>query len=108
MHLSRQKTVTSERANNMQLQSKTSKDVPSPVTVDYYQIKGTDQVRLRVITFLGKTLNKTCIEVHDMAREIDNLLLHNFAVTVNTNRPRQIVPVKEVAQCLTHYHAQAL
>ena len=101
MHLSRQKTVTSERANKMQLQSKTT-------TVDYYQIKGTDQVRLRVITFLGKTLNKTCIEVHDMAREIDNLLLHNFAVTVNTNRPRQIVPVKEVAQCLTHYHAQAL
>ena len=101
MHLSSQKTVTSERANKMQLQSKTT-------TVDYYQIKGTDQVRLRVITFLGKTLNKTCIEVHDMAREIDNLLLHNFAVTVNTNRPRQIVPVKEVAQCLTHYHAQAL
>ena len=101
MHLSKQKTVTSERANKMQLQSKTT-------IVDYYQIKGTDQVRLRVITMLGKTLNKTCIEVHDMAKEIDNLLLHNFAVTVNTNRPRQIVPVKEVAQCLTHYHAQAL
>ena len=69
----------------MQLQSKKTKDVPLPVTVDYYQIKGTDQVRLRVITVQGKTFNKTCIEVHDMAREIDRLLLHEFAVTVNTN-----------------------
>jgi len=92
----------------MQLQSKKTKDVPLPVTVDYYQIKGTDQVRLRVITVQGKTFNKTCIEVHDMAKEIDRLLLHEFAVTVNTNRPRQIVPVKEVAQCLTQYHAKAL
>ena len=51
----------------MQLQS-------TATTVDYYQIEGEEQVRLRVDTFLGKTLNKTCIEVHDMAGEIDLLI----------------------------------
>ena len=85
----------------MQFQSETT-------TVDYYQIKNTEQVRLRVVTFLGKTLNKTCIEVHDMAGEIDHLLKCNFAVTINTNRPRQFVPMHKVAQCIEHYNSEAL
>lgn len=83
----------------MQFQSETT-------TVDYYQIENTEQVRLRVVTFLGKTLNKMCIEVHDMAGEIDHLLRCNFAVTINTKRPRQYVPMHKVAQCLEHYRSE--
>ena len=75
-------------------------------TVDYYQIEKTEQVRLRVVTFLGKTLNKTCIEVHDMAGEIDLLIAKNYEVTINTKRPRQYVPMHKVAQCLMHYQSE--
>ena len=47
--------------------------------IDYYETKDVhneihDKVRLRVITFLGKTIEKKPINVYDMAEEIDILL----------------------------------
>tara|TARA_B100001175_G_scaffold143118_1_gene121487 strand:- start:17 stop:295 length:279 start_codon:yes stop_codon:yes gene_type:complete len=83
------------------------------IVVDYHQIKNyknevNTRVRLKVVTFLGKTLDKTCIEVHDMAGEIDLLLGRNYAVTINTKRPAQLVPVHKVAQCIKHYELETV
>ena len=79
--------------------------------IDYYETKDVhneihDKVRLRVITFLGKTIEKKPINVYDMAEEIDILLEKNYAVTINTKRPAQFVPqwsLKEVAQSRTSF-----
>ena len=74
--------------------------------IDYYDTKDIHNeeyitVRLRTITFLGKTVEKKLINVYDMAEEIDILLEKNYAVTINTRRPAQLIQdkwsLKEVA-----------
>ena len=79
--------------------------------VDYYQTKDVhneihNKVRLRVVTFLGKTIERRAVNVYDMAEEIDDLLELNYEVTINTKRPPQFVPqwsLKEVAQSRTRF-----
>ncbi len=81
------------------------------LVIDYYETKDIhndvhNKVRLRVITFLGKTVEKKPINVYDMAEEIDDLLKKEYAVTINTKRPAQFVPMwslKEVAQSRTSF-----
>tara|TARA_B100001093_G_C26370175_1_gene818370 strand:- start:154 stop:411 length:258 start_codon:yes stop_codon:yes gene_type:complete len=74
------------------------------MTVDYYQVKNflgdeKKNVRLRVLTFVTETVNKRLIHVNDMADELmDRIDNYNYAVTINTNRPLQFVPEKELAQ----------
>ena len=60
--------------------------------------------RLRIVTFLGKTISRNPINVFDMAEEIDVLLEKNYAVTINTKRPSQYllgVTAQKVAQSRT-------
>ena len=82
--------------------------------VDYYEVKyftstGTEvskNARLRVLTYKGKTVEKAPINVYTMAEEIDELLDHNFAVTINTKRPAQFMSrmtVDKVAQARTKF-----
>ena len=79
--------------------------------VDYYQTKVVhneihNKVRLRVVTFLGRTIERRAVNVYDMAEEIDDLLELNYEVTINTKRPAQFVPqwsLKEVAQSRTRF-----
>ena len=76
------------------------------LVIDYHQTKDIhnqihEKVKLRVLTFLGKTVEKKPINIYDMAEEIDILLEKNYAVTINTKRPAQFVPqwsLKEVAE----------
>ena len=93
----------------MQFQSESLNTV-----VDYYEVKyfipyGTEvskNVRLKVVTYKGKTFERAPINVYDMAEEIDELLEHNFAVTINTKRPAQFMSrmtVDKVAQARTKF-----
>ena len=93
----------------MQFQSESLNTV-----VDYYEVKyftstGTEvskNARLRVLTYKGKTIEKAPMNVYDMAEEIDELLEHNFAVTINTKRPAQFMSrmtVDKVAQARTKF-----
>ena len=74
------------------------------MTVDYYQVKDflgdvKKNVRLRVLTFVTETVNKRLIHVNDIAVELlDRIDNYNYAVTINTKRPAQFMPDKELAQ----------
>ena len=74
------------------------------MTVDYYQVKDflgdvKKNVRLRVLTFVTETVNKRLIHVNDMAVELlDRIDNYDYAVTINTKRPAQFMPDKELAQ----------
>ena len=69
--------------------------------VDYYEIKDINgkidtQNRLKVLTFLGETMQKGVIDVYKMAEELDDYLQnYNYKVTINTKRPPQLVLKKE-------------
>jgi len=90
----------------MQFQSESLNTV-----VDYFEVKDwrnnvSKNARLKVVTFKGKTSEKTAINVYDMAEEIDILLENNYAVTVNTKRPAQFMSsrtIEEVAQSRTGF-----
>ena len=93
----------------MQFQSESLNTV-----VDYYEVKyfipyGTEvskNVRLKVVTYKGKTFERAPINVYDMAEEIDILLENNYAVTINTKRPAQYMSsrtIEEVAQSRTKF-----
>ena len=79
--------------------------------IDYYEVHNAQRdiiknARLRVITFLGKTVANTPINVFDMAEEIDVLLEKKYAVTCNTKRPSQYmlgVTAHKVAQSRTSF-----
>ena len=65
--------------------------------VDYYEIKDANgkidtQNRLKVLTFLGETMQKGVINVYKMAEELNDYLWNcNYKVTINTKRPPQLV-----------------
>ena len=69
--------------------------------VDYYEIKDANgkidtQNRLKVLTFLGETMQKGVINVYKMAEELNDYLWNcNYKVTINTKRPPQLVLKKE-------------
>ena len=69
--------------------------------VDYYEIKDANgkidtQNRLKVLTFLGETMQKGVIDVYKMAEELNDYLWNcNYKVTINTKRPPQLVLKKE-------------
>ena len=69
--------------------------------VDYYEIKDINgkidtQNRLKVLTFLGETMQKGVINVYKMAEELNDYLWNcNYKVTINTKRPPQLVLKKE-------------
>ena len=69
--------------------------------VDYYEIKDINgkidtQNRLKVLTFLGETMQKGVIDVYKMAEELNDYLWNcNYKVTINTKRPPQLVLKKE-------------
>ena len=87
------------------------KSADGAMTVDYYEVKDflgdvKKNLRLRVVTFLGRTIERRAVNVYDMAEEIDDLLELNYEVTINTKRPPQFVPqwsLKEVAQSRTRF-----
>ena len=93
----------------MQFQSESLNTV-----VDYYEVKNfipydtevSKNVRLKVVTYKGKTFERAPINVYDMAEEIDILLENNYAVTINTKRPAQFMgrmTVDKVAQARTKF-----
>ena len=63
--------------------------------VDYYEIKDVNgkidtKNRLKVLTFLGETMQKGVINVWKMAEELDDYLWnYNYKVTINTKRHAQ-------------------
>ena len=65
--------------------------------VDYYEIKDINgnldtENRLKVLTFMGETMKKGVINVWKMAEELDDYLQnYNYKVTLNTQRPPQLV-----------------
>ena len=69
--------------------------------VDFYEIKDINgkidtQNRLKVLTFLGETMQKGVIDVYKMAEELNDYLWNcNYKVTINTKRPPQLVLKKE-------------
>ena len=69
--------------------------------VDYYEIKDVHgkidtQNRLKVLTFMGETMQKGVINVYKMAEELNDYLWNcNYKVTINTKRPPQLVLKKE-------------
>ena len=69
--------------------------------VDYYEIKDVNgkidtKNRLKVLTFLGETMQKGVIDVYKMAEELNDYLWNcNYKVTINTKRPPQLVLKKE-------------
>ena len=69
--------------------------------VDYYEIKDINgkidtQNRLKVLTFMGETMQKGVINVYKMAEELNDYLWNcNYKVTINTKRPPQLVLKKE-------------
>ena len=69
--------------------------------IDYYEIKDINgkidtQNRLKVLTFLGETMQKGVINVYKMAEELNDYLWNcNYKVTINTKRPPQLVLKKE-------------
>ena len=69
--------------------------------VDFYEIKGANgkidtQNRLKVLTFLGETMQRGVIDVYKMAEELNDYLWNcNYKVTINTKRPAQLVLKKE-------------
>ena len=80
----------------MQLTSPNLKTV-----VDYYPTKNwygkniEDRI-LKVITNNGKTILKRVIDIDSWDKDIQNRLdNHNFAVTINTKRPRQFISLEE-------------
>ena len=65
--------------------------------VDYYPTKNwmgkliEDKI-LKVITNNGQTIIKEVIDINSWDEDIQNRLYnHNFAVTMNTKRPRQFI-----------------
>ena len=65
--------------------------------VDYYPTKNwmgkliEDKI-LKVITNNGQTIIKEVIDINSWDEDIQNRLYnHNFAVTINTKRPRQFI-----------------
>jgi|TARA_R100000479_G_scaffold64791_1_gene30824 hypothetical protein len=91
----------------MQFQSQNEETV-----IDYYEVHNAKRetiknARLRIVTFLGKTISRSPINVFDMAEEIDVLLEKNYAVTINTKRPSQYllgVTAQKVAQSRTSFY----
>ena len=69
--------------------------------VDIYEIKDINgkiytQNRLKVLTFMGETMQKGVINVYKMAEELNDYLWNcNYKVTINTKRPPQLVLKKE-------------
>ena len=69
--------------------------------VDFYEIKDINgkidtQNRLKVLTFMGETMQKGVIDVYKMAEELNDYLWNcNYKVTINTKRPPQLVLKKE-------------
>ena len=65
--------------------------------IDYYEIKDINgkidtQNRLKVLTFLGETMQKGVINVYKMAEELNDYLWNcNYKVTINTKRSPQLV-----------------
>ena len=90
----------------MQFQSESLNTV-----IDYFEVKDwhnnvSKNARLKVVSFKGKTTEKTPINVFDMAEEIDILLENNYAVTINTKRPAQFMSsrtIDKVAQARTQF-----
>ena len=81
----------------MQIKSKNDSMV-----IDYYPIMTPtktllDQHRLRVITFLGETINKEIISYSKMLAEKENLTKdESFRVSIETNLPPQLMTFTEV------------
>ena len=77
------------------------KSIDESMCVDYYGIKGINgnidtQNRLKVLTFMGETMQKGVINVYKMAEELNDYLWNcNYKVTINTKRPPQLVLKKE-------------
>ena len=83
-------------AELMQIKSKNDSMV-----IDYYPVmtpnrKLLDLHRLRVITFLGETINKEIISYTQMLADRENLTKdESFKVSSETNRPPQLMTFKE-------------
>ena len=81
----------------MQIKSKNDSMI-----IDYYPIMTPNKqlfgnYRLRVVNFLGETINKEIISYTQMLAERENLTKdESFRVSIETNLPPQLMTFKEV------------